>query len=77
MGDVWDPSLFAALYQILRIDNYWWWQFPLWNEGMGDVWDPSLCATLYQTVPAEQMKQIAQQQTRLRSRKEENKLIFL
>ena len=43
---------------------------------MGDVWDPSLCATLYQTVPAEQMKQIAQQQTRLRSRKEENKLIF-
>ena len=44
---------------------------------MGDVWDPSLCATLYQTVPAEQMKQIAQQQTRLRSRKEENKLIFL
>ena len=44
---------------------------------MGDVWDPSLCATLYQTVPAEQMKQIAQQQTRLRSRKKENKLIFL
>ena len=43
---------------------------------MGDVWDPSLCATLYQTVPAEQMKQIAQQQTRLRSRKKENELIF-
>ena len=44
---------------------------------MGNVWGPSLCATLYQTVPAEQMKQIAQQQTRLRSRKKENKLIFL